>query len=265
MGGRIASTGASGSLTGRDHDEMAAHDRSGSEASAQVGPVTAIREPGDAVRRQVLSDEVYKRLRAQLVEHVIEPGARMSIDALARKYQVSQTPVREALARLESDGFVVKRPLVGYSATPPLDRVGFDNLFEMRLLLEPSAAAFAAHDATFEQLETIASIFETMSTANPGSDHALYLEFAGQDALFHKTIATSSHNDLLADAIDRLQVHKQFYKDYYYQRGITEKTLTEHQKILRALRERDADAAKRAMADHIKQSRSRLRSVEIDG
>jgi DNA-binding GntR family transcriptional regulator len=242
---------------------MAARDRAGSAASARAGPVTAVPRPSDAVRRKVLSDEVYERLRAQLVEHVIEPGARMSIDALARKYEVSPTPVREALARLESDGLVVKRPLVGYSATPPLDRVGFDNLFEMRLLLEPTAASFAACDATAEQLQTIASIFKTMSTANPGSDHELYMEFAGQDALFHKTIATSSHNDLLADAIDRLQVHKQFYKDYYYRRGITEKTLTEHQEILRALQERDPDAAKRAMADHIEQSRSRLRPTEI--
>jgi DNA-binding GntR family transcriptional regulator len=225
--------------------------------------VIDVHRPGDAVRRQVLSDEVYERLRALLVEHAIEPGARMSIEALARKYQVSQTPVREALARLESDGLVVKRPLVGYSATPPLDRIGFDNLFEMRLLLEPAAAAFAAHDATAEQLQAITSIFETMSTANPGSDHALYAEFAGKDALFHKAIAASSHNDLLADAIDRLQVHKHFYKDFYYRRGVTDKTLAEHKEILRALKHHDPDAARRAMTDHIEQSRSRLRSIDV--
>jgi DNA-binding GntR family transcriptional regulator len=123
---------------------MAAHDWVGSAASAQVGPVTAVDQQGDPVRRQVLSDGVYEKLRAQLVEHIIEPGARMSIEALSRKYHVSPTPVREALARLESDGLVVKRPLVGYSATPPLDRAGFDNLFEMRLLLEPAAAGSAA-------------------------------------------------------------------------------------------------------------------------
>jgi DNA-binding GntR family transcriptional regulator len=242
---------------------MPAHDRVGSAASAQAGPVSPEHQLGDAVRRQVLSDGVYEKLRAQLVEHIIEPGARMNIEALSRKYQVSQTPVREALARLESDGLVVKRPLVGYSATPPLDRAGFDNLFEMRLLLEPAAAGCAARTATPEELATIAEIFETMSTADPGSDYALYQEFSTQDANFHKKIAAASHNDLLADAIERLQIHKQFYKPYYYAHGVTEVTLAEHQEILRALQEHDPGAAMRAMTDHIGQSRSRLRSVDL--
>jgi DNA-binding GntR family transcriptional regulator len=242
---------------------MPARDLVGSAANAEAGPVTKVDQPGDAVRRQVLSDGVYEKLRAQLVEHIIEPGARMNIEALSRKYQVSQTPVREALARLESDGLVVKRALVGYSATPPLDRAGFDNLFEMRLLLEPAAAASAARKATPEELAIIAGIFETMSTADPGSDYALYQEFSTQDANFHKTIAAASHNDLLADAIERLQIHQRFYKLYYYAHGVTEATLAEHQEILRALQEHEPDAAMRAMTDHIEQSRSRLRSVEL--
>jgi DNA-binding GntR family transcriptional regulator len=98
-----------------------------------------------------------------------------------------------------------------------------------------------------------------MSTADPGSDHERYHQFATQDALFHKAIAAASGNNLLAEAIDRLQIHKQFYKDFYYRHGITENTLTEHREILRALQDHDSDAAYRAMTDHIEHSRSRLR------
>jgi DNA-binding GntR family transcriptional regulator len=221
------------------------------------------RQPDEGVRRQVLSDGVYVKLKAQLMEHEVEPGARLSIDGLARRFQVSPTPVREALARLESDGLVVKRPLVGYSATPPLDLAGFDNLFEMRLLLEPAAAGSAARKASPDELAAIAGIFETMSTAEPGSDYMRYQEFATQDALFHKTIAASSRNDLLADAIDRLQIHKHFYKLYYYTHGITEKTLVEHRDVLFSLQQRDAGAASRAMANHIEQSRMRLRPASV--
>ena len=65
--------------------------------------MNAIDQPDEGVRRQVLSDGVYVKLKAQLMEHMVEPGARLSIDALARRFQVSQTPVREALARLESE------------------------------------------------------------------------------------------------------------------------------------------------------------------
>jgi DNA-binding GntR family transcriptional regulator len=225
--------------------------------------MNAVDQPDEGVRRQMLSDGVYVKLKAQLMEHTVEPGARLSIDALARRFQVSPTPVREALARLESDGLVVKRPLVGYSATPPLDLAGFDNLFEMRLLLEPAAAGSAARKATPEELATIAGIFETMSAAEPGSDYMRYQEFATQDALFHKTIAAASRNDLLADTINRLQIHKQFYKLYYYTHGITEKTLVEHQDILLALEQHDPGAASHAMANHIEQSRMRLRPASV--
>jgi DNA-binding GntR family transcriptional regulator len=57
----------------------------------------------EGVRRQVLSDGVYVKLKAQLMEHIVEPGACLGIDALARRFQVLQTLVREALARLESE------------------------------------------------------------------------------------------------------------------------------------------------------------------
>lgn len=220
-----------------------------------VGPVS------DPVRREVLSDGVYRRIRAHLLSDGVEPGSRLSIDALAKKYQVSQTPVREALARLESEGLVVKRALAGYSATLPLDLKGFDDLFEMRHLLEPAAAGHAAMSATPEDLAALDSILQTMSTTAPNDDVARYREFATLDEQFHRMIASMSGNSLLADAIDRLQVHKHFYKMYYYEQGLTDNATHEHLRVLTALGDHDPISATRAMTDHIEQSRLRLRPM----
>src|SRR5438046_10671229 len=71
-------------------------------------------------QRQVLADDVYEAVKALVMDHVIAPGARVSIDGLARELGVSQTPIREALARLEPDGLVTKAPLRGDSASPLL-------------------------------------------------------------------------------------------------------------------------------------------------
>ena len=90
--------------------------------------------------RQVLADDVYEAVKTLVMDHVIAPGARLSIDGLTRRLGVSQTPIREALARLESDGLVTKAPLRGYSATPLLTRSEVDDLFQFRLLVEPWAA-----------------------------------------------------------------------------------------------------------------------------
>ncbi len=227
--------------------------RSKHDVKKVAGPVS------DPVRREVLSDGVYRKIRAHLLSDGVEPGSRLSIDALAKRYQVSQTPVREALARLESEGLVVKRALAGYSATLPLDLKGFDDLFEMRHLLEPAAAGRAAMGATPEELAVLDSIIEIMSTTAPHDDVARYREFASLDEQFHTRIATMSGNSLLADAIDRLQVHKHFYKMYYYEQGLTDNATNEHLRVLTALRDHDPISATRAMTDHIEQSRLRLR------
>src|SRR5262245_61848983 len=70
----------------------------------------------------------------------IAPGSRITVDGLVRELEVSHTPIREALGRLEGEGLVVKTHLVGYSAAPQITRRQFEELYELRLLLEPDAA-----------------------------------------------------------------------------------------------------------------------------
>src|SRR5690348_15298938 len=82
-------------------------------------------------------ESVFQALKARLMDHDLEPGTKLSIDGLARELDVSQTPVREALARCESEGLVVRRPNAGYLVAPLLDRAGLDDLYDIRLLLEP--------------------------------------------------------------------------------------------------------------------------------
>lgn len=85
----------------------------------------------------MLSDETYSQIREMLLTHEIAPGERINIDALARDLDVSQTPVREALARLESDDLVIKEPLRGYQATDLLTVSQIQDLFQFRGLIEP--------------------------------------------------------------------------------------------------------------------------------
>src|SRR5688500_16337821 len=100
---------------------------------------------GPAIHRAAsLAEEVYEAIFAQLMALKIPPGARITVDALVREFNVAQTPIREALGRLEGEGLVVKTHLVGYSAAPQITRRRFDELYDFRLLLEPEAARRAA-------------------------------------------------------------------------------------------------------------------------
>src|SRR3982751_1478048 len=91
-------------------------------------------------RYKGLADDVYGAIFNKLMSLEIEPGGRITVDGLVRELEVSHTPIREALGRLEGEGLVVKTHLVGYSATPQITRRRFDELYELRLVLEPDAA-----------------------------------------------------------------------------------------------------------------------------
>ncbi|WP_219471952.1 GntR family transcriptional regulator, partial [Nonomuraea rhizosphaerae] len=100
-----------------------------------------------AARRSVLTEDVYESVKSLIMNGELEAGARVNIYAVARLLDVSQTPVREVLAALESEGLLTKEPLRGYSVAPVLTSEQVADLYQLRLLLEPWAAARAADAA----------------------------------------------------------------------------------------------------------------------
>ena len=98
----------------------------------------------------LLTDDSYESIKSLLMDHVILPGERVSIDALARDLKVSQTPIREALARLEADELVVRKPLTGYSATQVLTFKKLLDLYEFRFLNEQKAIELATKKLTID-------------------------------------------------------------------------------------------------------------------
>ena len=119
--------------------------------------------------------------------------------------------MREALARLEMDGLVIKEPLRGYSVTPMLDAKSFSDLYDVRGLLEPFAARRAAELRDEKVLQALdrelAEMRRMVGTGGgaTGSTYHDYREFALQDARFHEAIAGTSGNSLLSDTLRRLR------------------------------------------------------------
>jgi len=207
------------------------------------------------LRRSTLGEDVYEMLKASVLEHTLAPGERVNIDALARELEVSPTPVREALARLESDGLVRKRPLVGYTVSPLLTRAEFADMFDMRLLLECAAARWAAERATPEQRATIRA--EAARTVSPDEDGGRWhAAFTTLDARVHGLIADASQSPLLSDGISRLRAHLHLHRRYfpYEQTGVT---ADEHRRIADAIGEGDGDGADASMREHLSRARER--------
>ena len=76
--------------------------------------------------KRTLADEAYTELKSRIMRSALVPGAKLSIDGLAKQLAFSQTPIREALARLESEGLLARRPLSGYTVQPLLSAAEFE-------------------------------------------------------------------------------------------------------------------------------------------
>lgn len=207
-------------------------------------------------RHQGLSEEAYDAIFARLMALKIAPGSRITVDNLARELNVSQTPIREALGRLEGEGLVIKTHLIGYSAAPQISRRRFDELYDLRLLLEPEAAARAGRNMDESKLAELRQVAGVMSRRG-GDERVRYSAFARLDAVFHDRILEFAGNALIRQTLAHQHTHFHIFRLMFHSR-VTEEALDEHEALLAAFAAGDGRAAKRAMREHIERSRDRL-------
>jgi DNA-binding GntR family transcriptional regulator len=220
--------------------------------------------PEDALGRQpqrtVLADDVYEIIRESLISQRIAPGARLNLDELARKLHVSNTPVRQALARLESDGLVTKEPYRGFAASRLLDSRTIIELYEYRLMIEPATAARAARkrsEAGGIELER-ACAEETIDPLL--SDPAGKEELSRLDVDFHCTVASQAGNRVVLENLSQLMTRMSLYSAYGHA-GAAELAWEEHRAIARAIRSGSSEEAAAAMRDHLTSGLDRIRKA----
>jgi len=211
-------------------------------------------------QRQVLSDDVYEAVKGLIMDSIVEPGTRLNIDALTRELGISQTPIRESLARLESDGLVIKEPLRGYRVSSRLTRTEFEDLFGFRLLIEPWAAGRAAERAAADDLVRLKNEMLSYTEVPSRSDYDSYKAIAAHDQRFHDLVLELSGNDTARQSFARTHCHLHLFR-LYYGGGIGTKALREHKTIVAAVRRGDPAEASAAMRGHIEASRARLLPV----
>jgi DNA-binding GntR family transcriptional regulator len=210
--------------------------------------------PGRIKRSQGFVDEVFDIIRADIMSLRIPPDTRISIDSLARELGVSQTPIREALSMLEAIGLVTKKHFAGYCSAPQLNRRQLDELYEVRLLVEPYAAGKAAERMDANDLARLVALARSME---PGASRTSYDRFADQDSELHDLIAHGSGNRIIVESLSRLHIHLHVFRLRFHSEVTTE-AYAEHERLVEALMARDAAGAERAMRAHIERSYERL-------
>ena len=158
---------------------------------------------------------------------------------------------------MEADGLVVRVHHAGYRIPPQITRDRFEDMLEVRLLLEPAAARRAAERAAPEHVPGMRRMLEEMAELAEGDGHLAYGAFGRRDAAFHDLVAQSAGNALVREALARLHTHVHLFR-LLYDTQVTYLAMAEHDAVLEAVAGRDPDAAAYAMRQHILRSGERF-------
>ena len=207
----------------------------------------------DAKQQLVRSaSRVYDRVQQMAITYALKPGERINEVELAKKLNVSRTPLREALNRLVAEGFLVVKPNLGFFRRS-LDSEEVYHLYDLRCLLEIQSSKLAAQRASDEALESLIQMVSAKE--EPGNE----LELLRQDEAFHIKIAALTGNPELVNVLRGVNNRIHFAR--WIDRRTRRNSREEHLAIARAIASRDSDKAGQLMESHIRRRYQQI--VEI--
>ena len=196
--------------------------------------------------RRRLADAVYDQLLTAIQDKQISHEDRLVQERLAAQLQISRTPVREALRRLEADGFLTFEPHRGMIVVQ-LDHQSMMELYAMREVLEGTAAALAARHASAAE---IAVLFEMVEQETDISHDPAQL--AAHNVQFHQTLFHAAHNRYLLKTANALRDSMALMRGTTMTvPGRAHTALEEHSALAHAIQNRDSEAAEAAARSHI--------------
>lgn len=205
---------------------------------------------GDSYAEPPRRGTAYERMKHAIVTGDLGPGQPLVEVALAEWLQVSRTPVREALTRLEQDGLVVRadRGLLVRARS----REEILDIYETRIVLEAMAAWVAASRRSALDLMEMKRLARQLEDLPSGHDAQL----AAENLAFHRSVRRASHNQSLDDLLARLDLHVARYPaTTLSQPGRWQQANEEHSAIVEAVARGDSQQAHRLTTEHFARAR----------
>lgn len=211
---------------------------------------------------QSRAEEVYRQVKQDIADFRLVPGDRFTEHELCARLDVSRTPVRQALFRLQQDGLVEVMFRSGWRVLP-FDFDKFDQLYDLRMVLETAAVQRLCSQEVATSSAGLQALKERwlVPVAERSADPA---EVAAWDEAFHETLVSAAGNAELArvhhEVTERIRIIRRL--DFLQQVRI-DATFEEHAKILRAILARKADRADLLLRSHIQASQAEVRKITL--
>lgn len=199
-----------------------------------------------AVDRSNRTSEIAKWIRAEIDSGLLRPGSRLEERELAERFQVSKTPVREALIQLATQGFVDLRQRKGATITV-LSTEQVIAMFEVMTELECFAASLCANRMSLDLREKLLDVQRRSEQFldDPAGYDELNIEL-------HEILYRGACNEYLESNIKDIRTRLRIYRRFPFQRpGRIRQSFSDHEAIIAAIVRGDGETAKKAMRDHL--------------
>jgi len=208
------------------------------------------------------ADEAYEQLKSDIAEFKLVPGDRFTESDVSERLGVSRTPVRQALFRLQQEGFVEVLFRSGWRVLP-FDFDQFEQLYDLRMVLETTAVqrlCAGSQQVDLALLDALAAIW----LVPPSERSTDRVQVAEWDEAFHCALVAAAGNAEMArvhrDVTDRIRIIRRL--DFIKQPRI-DATYDEHAKILKAVSQKRGDQATLLLRAHIETSQAEVRKITL--
>lgn len=203
-------------------------------------------EPAQA--RSTRSNQLRELLEEMIVGGQLPPGTRIDESELALRFEVSRTPMREAIKALVATGLLEVRSRQGvWVAAVSIPKLM--EMFEMMAIFEGQCAKYAARRAMPEEIEQLWAIQKRLEEELRTGDQESFYEVNGQ---FHDALYAASHTQFIAEQTRLLRKRVSMYRKHVtYLPGRMAATIEEHARIITAIEAKDPKAAMAAAQDHV--------------
>lgn len=203
--------------------------------------------------------QVTKAIRQAIITGEYKPGQKLSEYTLSERYEISRTPVREALKHLNLEGLVEIVPRVGtYVSKPSYETL--NELFTIKEVLEGLAARLLAENRDENIINQLEESCEDMKLAYKETDYKVFSEANDK---FHQLIHLGSKNDQLSSFL-KILINQVSYNRYVYlsikRPGRFKDSLEEHKEVLEAIKKGNGERAETLMRKHVKTSEKMLKA-----
>lgn len=214
-------------------------------------------DQAELIARKTLADEVSERLRDDILSGTILPGDRILVRNLVKRFGVSHIPIREALRELEAEGLLQTSPQRATIVTG-LALEDLHDLYCLRRLIEGDVAGRAAAGMTADHIATLRALLtELVSAESAGDPEAANVWTIHRS--FHWAILEPGLTPWTRRVLEQLWQNAERYIRLHSTFGIVDESIRQHRQLLQACEERDGDALRNRLLEHLTGSEERVR------